>query len=158
MARVLTDIVRPDVRQRARRARAVRRFARPAREEAPNPSGPTSLTVFFDGAAPRTAATAAALRTAFGLERPDILWRDLRRFPYALTCWHVAARDWRGRLYVVDRAGALRRGHHARRLLWRELALSRGRRAVVAAVCRAAVPSHHWLTAMVHHGPRRSAH
>ena len=120
MARVLTDIVRPEVRRDAQRRRAARPFdaAMPDARMA----GPTSLTVFYDGGSERLMRRITALRRAAGNERPDILWRDLRRHPLALTCWHVLPEDWEGRLYVVDRTAALRKGLAARRLIRREIA------------------------------------
>jgi hypothetical protein len=122
MARVLTDIVRPEVRRNARRARrAARAFAASAAPLAvTEPAGPTSLTVFYDGGAASVLRRVAALRRTVGAARPDILFRDLHRFPHALTCWQVGPEDWAGRLFVVDRTAVLRRGAGALRLLRRE--------------------------------------
>lgn len=127
MARVLTDIVRPEVRRNARRARAVRRFETPGPCDAHDTEGhrtdgrPTSVTVFFDGGSARSTRLATALRRAFPRGRSDILWRDLRRHPQALSVWHVGTGDWRGRLFVVDRQAVLRAGLDARIALWREM-------------------------------------
>ena len=142
MARVLTDIVRPEIRRAAREARQARATADQTKGRAASASAeaaecPTSITVFYDGGSPAILRRAARYRRLFcrglGDGPADILWRDLRRFPFALLGWHVGPEDWRGRLYVVDRCAALRAGLEARRLLRREIRTC-GRRGLARAL------------------------
>jgi len=88
---------------------------------------PTALTVFFDGAAPRQAARVARYRAALPAARGDVLWRDLRRFPDALSLFGLGRAGARSGLAVVDRYGRLRIGLDARVALWRELPYYRWR-------------------------------
>ncbi|MCW5772252.1 MAG: hypothetical protein KIT16_11495, partial [Rhodospirillaceae bacterium] len=80
---------------------------------------PTALTVFYDGAAPRQAARAARYRA--GAPRHDLLWRDVSRFPDALSLFGLGRAAARHGMAVVDRFGRLRIGLDARVALWREL-------------------------------------
>jgi hypothetical protein len=82
---------------------------------------PTTLAVFFDGAAPDQAARAARYRRALHPARRDVLWRDLVRWPDALSLFGLARGATRRGLAVVDRLGRLRIGLDARVALWREL-------------------------------------
>jgi hypothetical protein len=82
---------------------------------------PSALTVFFDGAAPRQAARAARYRATLPPARRDVLWRDLRRFPDALSLFGLGRGAALNGLAVVDRFARLRVGLDARVALWREL-------------------------------------
>ena len=82
---------------------------------------PTTLAVFFDGAAPDQAARAARYRRALQPARRDVLWRDLARHPDALSLFGLGRAAARSGLAVVDRLGRLRVGLDARVALWREL-------------------------------------
>jgi len=82
---------------------------------------PTTLAVFFDGTAPAQAARAARYRSALSPARCDVLWRDLARYPDALTLFGLGRTAARRGLAVVDRLGRLRIGLDARVALWREL-------------------------------------
>ena len=82
---------------------------------------PTALTVFYDGAVPAQAARAARYRRDLPAARRDLLWRDLSRFPEALSLFGLARAAASGGLAVVDRYGRLRIGLDARIALWREL-------------------------------------
>src|SRR6185503_18891673 len=64
---------------------------------------PTALTVFFDGAAPAQAARAARYRAALNPVRRDVLWRDLARFPEALSLFGLGRAAAGSGLAVVDR-------------------------------------------------------
>ncbi|HEY7610289.1 MAG TPA: hypothetical protein VIF14_13730 [Alphaproteobacteria bacterium] len=82
---------------------------------------PTTLTVFFDGAAPLEAARASRYRGALPPQRRDVLWRDLARYPDALSLFGLGRAAAKRGLAVVDRQGRLRIGLAARVALWREL-------------------------------------
>lgn len=82
---------------------------------------PTALTVFFDGAVPAEAARAARYRAALHSARRDVLWRDLARFPEALSLFGLGRAAAGSGLAVVDRLGRLRIGLDARLALWREI-------------------------------------
>jgi len=82
---------------------------------------PTTLTVFFNGAAPQQAARAARYRGALPAARRDVLWRDLARYPDALSLFGLGGAAAKSGLAVVDRLGRLRIGLDARVALWREL-------------------------------------
>lgn len=82
---------------------------------------PTTLAVFFDGAVPEQAARARRYRSALNPARRDVLWRDLARYPEALSLFGVGRAAARQGLAVVDRVGRLRVGLDARVALWREL-------------------------------------
>ncbi len=82
---------------------------------------PTALTVFFDGAAPAAAARAARYRAALHPARRDVLWRDLARYPDALSLFGLGRAAAKRGIAVVDRLGRLRIGLDARVALWREL-------------------------------------
>ncbi len=88
---------------------------------------PTTLAVFFDGAAPDQAARAARYRRALHPARRDVLWRDLARHPDALSLFGLGRAAARRSLAVVDRLGRLRVGLDARVTLWRELPAYRWR-------------------------------
>jgi len=92
---------------------------------------PTALTVFYDGAAPSQSARAARYRRDLPAARRDLLWRDLSRFPEALTLFGLARAAARNGLAVVDRYGRLRIGLDARIALWRELPRYRWRSALL---------------------------
>ena len=79
----------------------------------------TTLAVFFDGASPEQAARAARYRRAQHPARRDVLWRDLARYPDALSLFGLGRAA--GGFAVVDRLGRLRIGLDARVALWREL-------------------------------------
>lgn len=79
----------------------------------------TTLAVFFDGASPEQAARAARYRRALHPARRDVLWRDLARYPDALSLFGLGRAA--GGFAVVDRLGRLRIGLDARVALWREL-------------------------------------
>jgi hypothetical protein len=82
---------------------------------------PTTLAVFFDGAAPAQAARAVRYRRALNPARRDVLWRDLARYPEALSLFGLGRAAARRGFAVVDRLGRLRIGLDARVALWREL-------------------------------------
>jgi hypothetical protein len=82
---------------------------------------PTALTVFFDGTAPAQAARAARYRATLPAARRDVLWRDLRHHPDALSLFGLGRVAAGSGLGVVDRRGRLRIGLDARVALWREL-------------------------------------
>ena len=82
---------------------------------------PTTLAVFFDGAVPAQAARASRYRRMLNPARRDVLWRDLARFPDALSLFGLGRAAARRGLAVVDRLGRLRVGLDARVALWREL-------------------------------------
>lgn len=82
---------------------------------------PTTLAVFYDGAAPDQAARARRYRSALHPRRRDVLWRDLARHPDALSLFGLGRGAAQGGLAVVDRLGRLRIGLDARVALWREL-------------------------------------
>ena len=92
---------------------------------------PTALTVFFDGASPRQAARAARYRRSLSVCRDDLLWRDVSRFPDALSLFGLGREAARSGLAVVDRYGRLRIGFDARVALWRELPRYRWRSALL---------------------------
>jgi hypothetical protein len=92
---------------------------------------PTALTVFFDGASPPQAARAARYRGSLSAARQDLLWRDVSRFPDALSLFGLGRTAARRGLAVVDRYGRLRIGLDARVALWRELPRYRWRSAVL---------------------------
>lgn len=92
---------------------------------------PTALTVFYDGAAPRQAARADRYRRGLPQARRDLLWRDLSRFPEALSLFGLARAAAQSGLAVVDRYGRLRIGLDARIALWRELPRYRWRSAIL---------------------------
>ena len=66
----------------------------------------TTLAVFFDGASPEQAARAARYRRALHPARRDVLWRDLARYPDALSLFGLGRAA--GGFAVVDRLGRLR--------------------------------------------------
>ena len=82
---------------------------------------PTTLAVFFDSAAPAQAARAVRYRRALNPARRDVLWRDLARYPDALSLFGLGGAAARRGFAVVDRLGRLRIGLDARVALWREL-------------------------------------
>ncbi len=82
---------------------------------------PTTLAVFFDGAVPAQAARARRYQSAFNPARRDVLWRDLARYPDALSLFGLGRGAVKHGLAVVDRVGRLRIGLDARVALWREL-------------------------------------
>ena len=92
---------------------------------------PTALTVFYDGAAPAQAARAARYRRDAPAARRDLLWRDLSRFPEALSLFGLSRPSAGTGLAVVDRYGRLRIGLDARIALWRELPRYRWRSLVL---------------------------
>lgn len=82
--------------------------------------GPTSITIFFNGACPVCRSAIERYR-AYMAERRDILWRDVRDHPDALLCFGID-RDAAARcVHVIDRTGALRKGVDAAIALWREM-------------------------------------
>lgn len=91
---------------------------------------PTALTVFYNGAAPRQAARAARYR-AGARARRDLLWRDVSRYPDALSLFGLGRSAACAGLAVVDRHGRLRLGLDARVALWRELPRYRWRSLVL---------------------------
>lgn len=77
-----------------------------------DPSPPTALTTFFNGACPigRFAIDrhkALALARARGVR---LIWCDVNRDPDALRRWGVPAARARNRLHVVDTAGRVSDG------------------------------------------------
>jgi hypothetical protein len=82
---------------------------------------PTTLAVFYDGASPEQAARTRRYRRALHPARRDVLWRDLARFPDALSLFGLGRAAAKRGLTVVDRLGRLRVGLDARVALWREL-------------------------------------
>ncbi len=82
---------------------------------------PSTLAVFYDGAAPMIAASVARYRAAARRAAAPILWRDVGAHPEALTLFGLGHDDARGTLAVVDRLGRLRVGLDARIALWREV-------------------------------------
>ena len=89
--------------------------------------GPTSLTTFFDGRCPVCLSAVARYQRVARQGRPDLLWRDVRRFPDALATFGVSRAAARRRIHVVDRTGALRAGVDAMIAIWRELPRRRWR-------------------------------
>ena len=72
--------------------------------------GPTALTTFFDGRCP-VCLSAVARYQRVALDRhPDLLWRDIRRFPDALATFGVgfdrSGFVWVFRRFLRDRSGA----------------------------------------------------
>lgn len=79
---------------------------------------PTSVALFYDGGDAAVAARIARYRAAAGA-RVDLLWRDLRHCPEALSLFGVAATA--GGFFVKDRHARLFAGLGARLVLWREI-------------------------------------
>ena len=91
------------------------------------PRGPTSLTTFYDGACPLCRSAVARYRRVGGGGRPDLLWRDIERYPSALLAFGIDRAGARRRIHVVDRTGALRAGVDAMIAIWAELPRRRWR-------------------------------
>jgi len=81
---------------------------------------PTSVTTFYDGRCPVCQGAVTRYR-AVGGGIPDLLWRDVNRFPDALACFGIDRHAAERRIHVVDRTGALRAGVDAMIAIWREL-------------------------------------
>jgi len=96
----------------------------PAREGG---RGPTTVTTFFDGHCPLCQSAVGRYQRVARDGHPDLLWRDVRRFPDALATFGVSRVAARRRIHVVDRSGALRAGVDAMIAIWRELPRRRWR-------------------------------
>jgi len=90
-------------------------------------NGPTSVTTFFDGRCPICMNAVTRYQRVARDRHPDLLWRDIRRFPDALATFGVSRVAARRRIHVVDRSGALRAGVDAMIAIWRELPRRRWR-------------------------------
>lgn len=82
--------------------------------------GPSSITVFFNGACPVCRAAIDRYRALMG-ERRDFLWRDLRYYPDALAAFGIDRDEAARCVHVIDRTGALRKGVDGAIALWREM-------------------------------------
>jgi len=89
--------------------------------------GPTTVTTFFDGRCPLCLNAVARYKRVARDGDPDLLWRDIRRFPDALATFGVSRAAARRRIHVIDRSGALRAGVDAMIAIWRELPRRRWR-------------------------------
>jgi predicted DCC family thiol-disulfide oxidoreductase YuxK len=100
-----------------------------------DPAGkrPTSVTTFFDGRCPVCMGAVARYKRVAREGRPDLLWRDIRRFPEALATFGVSRAAARRRIHVVDRSGALRAGVDGMIVIWRELPRRRWRAVLLSA-------------------------
>jgi len=88
---------------------------------------PTSVTTFFDGRCPVCRSAVGRYKRAARGGNPDLMWRDIRRFPDALETFGVSRAAAHRRIHVVDRTGALRAGVDAMITIWRELPRRRWR-------------------------------